>query len=251
MIIHLYGTDSYRIKEKTDDIISEFIKRYPNSFPNKYSFSDKNSLDLLKTFVESQSLFNESRIAVFDSGEEAPKEVAPILKSILVNKARVLILISQKKMVSPFTFLYRDPVVSQTFKPLSGAELLAFVSKTAKQRGVALTPSAQRDIAESYLGDSWGIATELDKIALGGKFSKKNILGDFFPLVQTVAGGQDSLNRVRALTLLLADDDPAKIFNITAVLVRAPFKPRMADYDVAIKSGKLEYAETLLDFVLS
>ena len=46
--------------------------------------------------------------------------------------------------------------------------------------------------------------------------------------------------------------DPAMIFNISAA---SPYltkeqKVKMADYDVAIKSGKLEYNEVLLSMML-
>ena len=57
----------------------------------------------------------------------------------------------------------------------------------------------------------------------------------------------------RALPLLermLQHDDPAKLFNILASRVPPSVKLRFADYDIAIKTGKTDYALALTDYVL-
>jgi hypothetical protein len=62
--------------------------------------------------------------------------------------------------------------------------------------------------------------------------------------------GKEVSGRLRALETLLAQSDPAaKIFNILA----SQWKEKtlqIADYDFAVKSGKLEYEEAVLDLVL-
>jgi len=45
-------------------------------------------------------------------------------------------------------------------------------------------------------------------------------------------------------------DPAAKIFNILAAQAGEKI-PRMADYDIAVKSGKLDYEEVLLDLAIS
>ena len=52
--------------------------------------------------------------------------------------------------------------------------------------------------------------------------------------------------------LFISSEEPAKIFNILAGLDRLPDEliRRLADYDIAVKSGKLDYEEILLSLVL-
>ena len=56
--------------------------------------------------------------------------------------------------------------------------------------------------------------------------------------------------RLSAMTKLLEREDAAKLFNVLASQVDVQDKNLMADYDVAIKSGRLEYEEVLTEFVL-
>ena len=100
-----------------------------------------------------------------------------------------------------------------------------------------------------YEGDSWGAVTELIRLSLGGTSEAQFKTPDFFPLVQALKNASVSV-RLPALTMALEREEPAAIFNVLAALVDFPTKQIMADYDVAIKSGKLEYEEALLGFVL-
>jgi hypothetical protein len=60
----------------------------------------------------------------------------------------------------------------------------------------------------------------------------------------------DMRNRLSALEMLLATGDPPpKIFNILAAQWREKTR-EMAEYDFAVKSGKLEYDDALLALVL-
>ena len=64
------------------------------------------------------------------------------------------------------------------------------------------------------------------------------------------ARSPDIRNRFLALeTLLAIGDPPAKIFNILASQWREKTH-EMAEYDFAVKSGKLEYDDALLALML-
>ena len=51
-------------------------------------------------------------------------------------------------------------------------------------------------------------------------------------------------------TMLALSDPPAKIFNILASQW-AEKTPHMAEYDLAVKSGKVDYEEALVDLLIS
>jgi len=50
--------------------------------------------------------------------------------------------------------------------------------------------------------------------------------------------------------LFLQKEEPARLFNSLVYQVRGNDILRLADYDVSVKSGGLEYEEALLDFVI-
>jgi hypothetical protein len=61
----------------------------------------------------------------------------------------------------------------------------------------------------------------------------------------------DIKNRLYAFeTMLAGNDPPAKIFNILASQWQEKI-PHMAEYDLAIKSGKVDYEEALVDLLIS
>ena len=75
---------------------------------------------------------------------------------------------------------------------------------------------------------------------------------NFFAMIGKLSGRSPFSQKISSLTWLLETDEPAKIFNMLSAFAKAPEeKIKMADYDVAIKSGKLEYEEALLDLVIS
>ncbi len=53
--------------------------------------------------------------------------------------------------------------------------------------------------------------------------------------------------------LFIADEEPIQIFNIMASLKQLPLNliKKLADYDVMVKSGKIDYEEILVDLALS
>ena len=73
---------------------------------------------------------------------------------------------------------------------------------------------------------------------------------EFFPLVQMLKSGE-TRSRLKALWYLLETSEPAVVFNMLASLTSGSGKIKMADYDAAIKSGKLDYEEVLLDAILT
>jgi hypothetical protein len=50
--------------------------------------------------------------------------------------------------------------------------------------------------------------------------------------------------------MLAANDPPAKIFNILASQWQEK-TPHMAEYDLAVKSGKVDYEDALVDLLIS
>ena len=151
----------------------------------------------------------------------------------------------------------KKPVLFQEFKNLTGEFLEHFAVLEAKKNGISLDPAAARYLAAVFAGDSWGLATEIQKLAaLAPKITKRDldafdfeIAPAYWPMIMGVRSF-DMRNRLPSLeTLFASGDPPPKIFNILASQWREKTH-EMAEYDFAVKSGKLEYDDVLLALVL-
>ena len=154
---------------------------------------------------------------------------------------------------------------TEEFKELKGESWQFFIQKEAKERKLSLASAAINFLAEAFAGDGWGLINELNKLVLLSKNSPidakdlKQIGGyqyqspNIFGFINAVIENWPLSQRITALEkLFIGQEEPVKIFNILASLKRLPNKliQKLADYDVMVKSGKLDYEEVLLDLAL-
>ena len=140
----------------------------------------------------------------------------------------------------------------------AGAEWNSFVRAQAKKSGVVLDAAAAQFLADVHQGNTWGLVTEIEKLVGLGRavVARKDLdaLGlevapNYWALMNSLKS-VDSKNRLWALEKMLASGNPPpKIFNILASQWREK-TAHMAEYDLKIKSGKLDYEEALVDLVL-
>ena len=279
MIIFLYGPDDYRREQKKREIVAEFLKKHAEAGLAYFDAAIKNESEDLAEFLRIQSIFETKKLAVlegifpkrrgssdddgaFEGGgaekDEAQKEgIVAIVKQYL-SVPNITILISEnKKPAKAFGFLAKPPAMTQEFPVLTGSAWTAFIKSEAKKYDVSFAPSALSFFAGVFAGDSWAAATELQKLAGFGRAVGVEDLDaldleaapNYWALLNGVKS-YDIRTRLAALETLLGMSDPApKLFNILA----SQWKERLsqfAAYDTAIKSGKLEYEEALVDVVI-
>jgi DNA polymerase III delta subunit len=259
MVIFLYGPDDYRRAEKKKEIIAEFIKKRSTLGVGLFDLQEKNAIDNLSGFLGNQSIFEKAKLAVLENAFEIPaNELANIVKP-RVDENDIKILMSEReKPLKALGFLIEKPVLSQKFETLSGLDFVAFAKAEAKKTGITLADPAVQFLCNVYQGNSWGLVTELQKLStLRAKIDIKDLDAmdlEAAPNYWALLNGLKSpeiKSRLYALEKLLAINDPAvKIFNIVAAQV-AQKNPHMAEYDLAVKSGKLDYDEVLVDYAIT
>ena len=266
MIVFLYGPDDYRRAQKKREIIAEFEKKHSGLGVGAFDLQDAAAAEGLREFARSQSIFESAKLAIVENAfEMEAKKLAALLAPLAAQKGTTLLLSEREKPVKALAFLLEKPALAQKFDALQGAEFAAFIAHEAGKAGIALAPAAVQFLATVYEGNSWALVTELGKLAsfrsVAGRGSTRPIdrrdLDAFdleaAPNYWALLNGMKSADgrmRLRAFEMLLAQGDPApKLFNILAAQAGGN-APRMAAYDIAIKSGKLEYEEALLDLVL-
>ncbi|MBU6141811.1 hypothetical protein KGO95_01660 [Patescibacteria group bacterium] len=267
MIISLYGPDSYRRQKKQDDILAGYRAKHSGLSVEYFDLEDDNAFDALREFVRATSLFDAMKCAVVRHadalGKAEGKEFRAFLKDQLARKESTLVLLWDKKPTKEYAFLLKAPALAQEFAELSGSAQLAFIANEAKARGITIDRAGIDLLSRAFQGNTWGLVTELEKLALLDEktVTLKTISGhlelfnelNLFTALGTIRTSPDRAERLRLLEELLSrHNDPAMLFNMIAV---APYEGRewktaVADYDVAVKSGKLEYEEALLALAL-
>lgn len=260
MIIFLYGPDDYRREGKKRELIAGFEQKHSRIGIGHFDFRDEGAADRFEVFVKSQSMFSAMRLAVATQvlGNTADA-FAHELKSLLKSKDLVVVLSERDEPRKIFSFLLRKPVVVQKFGLLRGAEWESFVRREAERRNLDLEGSACALLSDAYKGDSWRVATELEKARFLGKPHLDSgdlrrldveLAPDFWPLLEGLKS-QSRAVRLSSLERFFSIGEPAgKVFYILASqwLERAQ---AFASYDALIKSGRLDYEEALVDLAMS
>lgn len=246
MLIYLYGPDSYRRYEKQKEIIFKYKEKHAAVNVDRFLLDAENELERLKEFLKNQSLFENFKLAVIQLSKTAnEKELAELFKKYIEAKTITLLITADEKLPSSFSFLTKKPALSQEFKELTGVQLTNFIKSEAAKRKLNLSSQDITKLVQVHGSNLWGLVNDLDKLALGGALEDRVSVGNIFPYLTRAKRGDLS-----ALEFLLAVEEPAKIFNIMAAQADTYLKNKMADYDAAIKSGKLGYAEALIDLTL-
>jgi DNA polymerase III delta subunit len=248
MIIYLYGQDSYRRQQKLKELIAKYKEKHSGLTVENFDLENDGELIQLKDFVSAQSLFGGSKLGIIRC-HSANKELIPILKSATDDKTVNLFLVADKHLGKDFNFLLKKPFLSEEFEPLIGAQFAAFIKKESAKRNLQVSPGVLNNLIRLAGSDSWLAVNELEKLALGAKLEDGVLYPNFFVLLNRLRS--DSLaSRLSALNFLLENEDAAAVFNVLVSQLDGEMKIKMADYDVAIKSGKLEYEEALTDLII-
>ena len=269
MIIFLYGPNSYSRHKKMREIIDDRAAakaKLSNMLVDRFDFGNENEYSRFEDFISLRSMFSSKKIGILENvfpayaKTSSGKEVKKKFLDISEDKDTLLIIISDTKPPASFSFLLEKnqdkSLISQNFPDIKkGEELINFIQKEALSRGLNLSEDEIFLMQEIFGSDIWAIATELDKLALMEKRElPRRANADYFKTLNSFKNGKSVRDRILSLETLLSDrgDEPAKIFNMIGFgYSTKELIDKLADYDVIIKSGKLDYEEALLDLALS
>lgn len=254
MLMYLYGSDAYtRTAALRTKIIAPYLAKYPDASVVRFYLDEEGVFSRLQEFSGTGSLFAKVKLAVLYNSEELDekleKEFILFLKSLLEDASTTVVVVAQKKLPKAFDFLLKEPVKTYEFEPLEGAKFAALLKHEAQAENLKVSDELIKKVSALYEGDTWAAVTELRSIAHGAGITASSTAPEFFPMMQALKS-QSASSRLKALFYVLETIEPAAAFNTLTTLVSGGDKIKMADYDVAIKSGKLEYEEALTDFVI-
>ncbi len=249
MLIYLCGLDAYRRSKNLQEVIKKFTDKHSALNLRRFDLSRGEELNEIKEFVATQSLFDSFKLGIIYSPEEVePKDLNGVLKIVGKSGNISLVVVADKALPKSVSALGDGDVIKRDFNDLEPDKFLIYAKQEAEKRNVKLSEQEWRPLVARYRTDTWGLINELEKISLGGDPQSVFWEHDFFSTLNRLQRAGSPAASLPILERLMAFDDPAKIFNVFASL--SADKKKMADYDVAIKSGKLEYEEVLLDLAL-
>ena len=258
MIILLYGPDSYHREASLRAHKSRVREKYPKAPFIELDEESEFLKEKLGAHLENAGLFSPVRILVLRNCLSLLKNEITFLKTVASHKDAHILIVENKKPLVAWKFLLEPPVKSEVFDLPEGAAWKKCIKKLAAERNLEIEEGAIQTLESLYKDDSertWRLATDLDMYALLGRPLTKDILYSlgvstaplFWNLFMSFkSGSPEALER-----LLLEREPAAKIFNMLASQVAPNKKPLLAAADLAIKTGKLDYEEALLDFVLT
>ena len=251
MIIYLHGPDSYRRQQKLKEIIGEYKKKHSSLTIDRFYFDEEKEEGKFENFIKGQSLFGGHRLAITSSvGSIKDKNIIKLFESLAEAKEVVVLISEEKTLNKDFSFLTKQPVINQEFKDLTTTQTYLFIKQEAIKRNLSLSATDVGMLTETYRNDNWGLVTELDKLALGGLVTQSSPQASLFQMLFRLQKKFPLKVRMATLEKLLVDEDPAKIFNLLAYQKNVAARDVFANYDVLVKSGKLDYELVLLDLVI-
>jgi DNA polymerase III delta subunit len=266
MIIYLYGPDSYQRGQKLKELIEAYRKKYNQVDMLGVDLEENPDLWLkAKDFLRQPSLFLENKVLVVkESNIPEEKEWIQALKAELQNPKTFILISDTGSPKKVFKFLVEEPTKHQFFGELKGATLTPFLEKEVRRRGLRFEPSAWRYF-QTYIDSSeeksWLAVAELDKLRLLvsekpitindlKQITPPSLKENSFPFQNLISS--NIAKRLAALENLFLDKEPpVYIFNALAFRASGQRAVDLAQYDVAIKSGRLGYEEALTVFAIS
>lgn len=240
MIYFLFGTDDYRIKEKSDEIKNFYQKKYPNLLGfDTYDFEEKNNFDEFKNFFESISMFAPQKLAIaynpFNSSEF--KKIADFLThaNLKNNKENNLVIVQTdfdkekikklSKEKGEFFHFLKKQAKTQEFQPFKNfSEALPWIKIQLKKYDIKIDLPALKILFENFKNNSYQFINELIKASLFNpkekitlkeleSISSFEINPDFFAIFDNFFDGNKKLMLFNLEKALKGGVDEGQIFN--------------------------------------
>lgn len=258
MIFFLCGKDGFRRGRRKKEIFGEILKKYPKINYSFFSGEDEDVIPKVKEFLSAQGLFFEKRVAVLEEVEDLDgKKLAKEIIGFADNKDTALIVSYNGKPTKEFSPFLKAPVKPEEFGELSPAELSKYITSLAKELGLKIEPLAISKLIKSYGANLWGIFTELQKISGVSQVVRAQDIealgfenvSEYWPTLNALRSPNLGARLFALETLFLQGEPAVKTFSILAGSRGSDLKT-FAEYDLLIKSGKLDFDEAIISLVL-
>ena len=179
MVIFLYGPDTYRSRQKLNEIIANYKKIHKSGLNLKYFDFKKDSYQEFKDEFQTISMFQEKKLVVLEntfSNAEFKRKFLENSKKFIDSKNIILFYEEDEvsKNDSLFNFLKKNAKF-QEFELLAGQKLKNWVKKEFEKYQCQISDTALGKLIEFTANDLWQITNEIKKLV---SFRKKQKIGE-------------------------------------------------------------------------
>lgn len=180
MIIFLYGQDSYRTRQKLNEIIESYKKIHKSglNFKNLDFQDPENSVNDLKNQIRQASMFKEKKMVIITnafSNKRIEEKISEEVKNL--EKSEDIILFYEGGKVDERSILFeslKKNCKCQKFDLLSGLKLKNWLKKEFEKYQQAKIDPRALELLVDYIGnDLWRITNEIKKLV---SYRKKGII---------------------------------------------------------------------------
>ncbi len=169
MIYFLYGQDSYRAKQKLEEIISHYKKIHKSGVNLVYIDAEKDGFETLSNGFKIVSMFAEKKLFILKNIFSRPEFQEKFLKEIkALNNSKDIIVVYEKEPIDAKNKLLKalkKEVKCQEFKPLDASSLRKWTSREFEKYGAKIDASAENLLLASVGNDLWQLQNEINKLA--------------------------------------------------------------------------------------
>lgn len=221
MIIFFYGTDGYRLKQATGQLVREYQKKNPSGMSlARFDLAEAGQIQKLDDNISSASFFEAKKLLVAKNAFNEAEKFAELVKNRKVSddKETVLIIVENnteavlvKRSKKLWNLAVAKPNIVKNIEPLSGGKLEKWADEKIKDLGLKIQPTALKKLLLFVGPNQERLNNELEKLSAysvgSGKAINENEMEDLvyqevnpnnFALTDSLA----NKNRSQAIVLL-------------------------------------------------
>lgn len=184
MLIFLYGEDSYRSRQKLNEIKEKAKKSDPQGLNITVLDGEKAEFNKIKEAVEAMPFLAHKRLVILENvllfGKKDLKEkLAKFLKENKIPQTTVLVFwergaLDEKEPL--FKILKKEAFQSENFEPLVGFKLNRWIEEEVKSQGGKIGRKAVNLLASFVGSNLWQMSSEIKKLVLYKKNNSQPII---------------------------------------------------------------------------
>jgi len=175
MLIFLYGQDTFRSRQKLNEIIASYQKIHKSGLNLKYFLGTETDFNTFKDTLRQTSMFKEKKLIVLVDIFLNPEFKEKFLETgkDFVKSQNIILFYEENSIPEKdhlFLFLKKHSQ-SQEFKPLEGENLKTWIKKEFENFRMKIEQKALDKLIEFVGNDLWQMDNEIKKLV---NYKKKN-----------------------------------------------------------------------------
>lgn len=186
MIIFLYGPDTYRSRQKLNEIIEYYKKVHKSRLNLKYFDFEKNNFQEFQDEIKSTPMFKEKKLVVLKNtfSDESFKVNFLKISKKFVDSSDTFLFYEEEKIPNDELFKFlKKYAKSQEFKLLEGESLKNWIRKEFENYRARITPEALEIFLDFVGNNLWQASNEIKKL-VSYKNCQKIEIGDIELLIK-------------------------------------------------------------------